>query len=350
MDHTVDILDVTIRDGSYAIGYQYTPQQVEDIVREIDRAGIPYIEVSHGCGLGARDMGLPAAASDEEYVAAAKRAAHRAKIGVIANMAPFTKREHLDAVLDAVDFIRFAANVDNVRALEQHIAHVRARGNVEIFVQMMRSSRRPLPDILEAGRIAASLGAHAVYLVDTAGFYLPEDVHTRIAALTSELTVKIGFHAHDNLRMGLANTLAAIDAGATLVDASLRGMGRAGGNASLEALVAILRRRGLAPSIDLDVVLDAGEALVAPLMPAAHGIEAIDIVTADANIDLYPLTFFGKLADALKTDLYTLARTCARSDATEIGMVEIMQIIRDFKKEPKEVFEAMGLELPKEPE
>ncbi len=346
MKPSVNILDVTIRDGSYAIDYQYTPEQVEDIVRELDRAGIPYIEVSHGCGLGARDMGLPAAASDEEYVAAAKRAAHQAKIGVIAGMAPFTKIEHLDAVIDTVDFIRFAANVDNVRALEQHITHVRARGNVEIFVQMMRSSRRPLADILEAGRIAASLGADAVYLVDTAGFYLPEDVHTRIAALTSELAIKVGFHAHDNLGLGLANTLAAVDAGATIVDASLRGMGRAGGNASLEALVAILRRKGLTPSIDLDVLLDAGEALVAPLMPPSHGIDAIDIVTADANTDLYPLAFFQKLAAALGIDLYTLARTLARSNATEIGMTEITQVIRDFKKEPKEVFEAMGLELP----
>jgi 4-hydroxy 2-oxovalerate aldolase len=141
MNRNVQILDVTVRDGSYAINYQYQPEQVAKIAAALDRAGIDLIEVSHGCGLGAREnLRIPAAASDREYVQAAKSAVKKARVGVIAGPEIVTKKENIDSVAKSVDFIRFAANCDNVRIVETNLNYAKRLG-IECFFQMMRASR-----------------------------------------------------------------------------------------------------------------------------------------------------------------------------------------------------------------
>lgn len=343
----VDILDVTIRDGSYAINYQYTPTQVGAIARELDKASIPFIEVSHGCGLGAREnVGMPALASDPEYVAAAKRSVTRAKIGVIASAQPNTQKEQIDAVIEDVDFIRYAANVDALAGIREHIDYTVGRG-VDVFVQIMRTSRRPPQDIISAALEAEAMGAKLVYIVDTVGYFLPDELRGIIARIKEKLSIRLGFHAHNNLGLALANTLAAVDAGCDVVDASLRGMGRSSGNAQLEVLVSLMKRRGLAAAIDLDVLIAAGERLIAPIMPAQRGIEPIDLVMADANVDLYPLTFYEMIAKEVGVDLHTLVRELATyDDVVEINIPQIRRAIARFGGDPDEVFDRMGVRIP----
>ncbi len=349
MNRRVDILDVTIRDGSYAINYQYTPKQVGAIVRELDRAGIPLIEVSHGCGLGAREnVGMPAAASDSEYVAAAKRSANSAKIGVIAGSEPTTRKEQIDAVIDDVDFIRYAANVDAIASIQKHIDYTVSRG-VNVFVQIMRTSRRPPKDILSAALKAEAMGAQLVYVVDTVGYFLPDELRSIISELKDKLSIRVGFHAHNNLGLALANTLAAVDAGCDAVDASLRGMGRSSGNAQLEVLVSLMKRRGWASKIDLDVLIAAGNELVAPIMPPQRGIEPIDLLMADVNIDLYPLAFYEMIAKEVRIDLLSLVRQLATyDDVVEVNFPQIRRAIAHFGADPDAVFDQMGLRIPSE--
>ncbi len=136
----ISILDVTIRDGSYTINYQYTPEQVERIVGALGSAGIDFVEVSHGCGLGASEnLGIPAAASDLDYVTAAKKAAGGAKVGVIGGGPPVTLEKDIDPIIEAVDFIRFAANCDNPKNVESNIRYAKKlRPDLTIFMQMMR--------------------------------------------------------------------------------------------------------------------------------------------------------------------------------------------------------------------
>lgn len=344
----VSILDVTIRDGSYAINYQYQPEQVGRIVAALDAAGIEYIEVSHGCGLGAHEnMGLPAAASDAQYVAAAKAAAKRARIGVIANPEPATLARDLDAVIDQVDFIRFATHCHLPRAVEQHIKYVlKKKPNILVFMQLMRSSRRPVETIVASAKAAEEMGVRTCYVVDTAGSMLPEQVFELVSALRDTCGMQIGFHGHNNLGLANANTLAAVSAGASSVDASLRGMGRAAGNAQLEAVVPLLQRFGFALEVDLDTLLDAGERFIVPVMPESKGIDALDVVTADANIDLYPLSIFQQISAAAGIDFVTFIRALgADAETVDVGIEEVRRALATFGVDPKAVFEKLHFKI-----
>lgn len=340
----IQILDVTIRDGSYAINYQYTPKQVAAVAADLDKAGIPLIEVSHGCGLGAREnLKIPAAASDREYVEAAKKAVKRAKIGVIAGSEIVTKKENIDSVAKNVGFIRFAANCDNVRLVESNLNHAKRLG-IECFFQMMRASRLESKKLLQSAKTVEKMGASTVYLVDTAGHFMPKEVSKIISEMKDKLKIKVGFHGHNNLGLAIANTLAAIEAGADSVDASLLGMGRAGGNAQLEALVSLMKRLGYAKNIDLDRLLHAAEKHIAPVMPPAKGISRIDITTADANVDLYPMSFFELLAKESGADFTAFIRKLASfNKMTEADLPQIEETIRHFGGDVEAIFKKYGI-------
>lgn len=342
----LSILDVTIRDGSYPIDYQYTPEQVEAIALSLDGAGIHYIEVSHGCGLGAAEnMGYPAAATDVEYVQAAKRAAQRAKIGVIAGPAPVTQEKDIDSIIEHVDFIRFAANCDDPKTIVKNASYaLKLRPDLPLFLQLMRSTRRKTKELLSAARFAESLGFSTVYIVDTAGHYLPEEVGEIVSTLVAKLDIRVGFHGHNNLGLANANTLSAVAAGAVFIDASLKGLGRSGGNAQLEAIVSLLKRMGFAKSIDLDTLIHAGQELVVPLMPAQYGVDAIDLFSADANIDLSPLEIYEKIALAGNIELHALVRALGReATAVEIGPEDVARALQTLGANPARVFSRTGI-------
>ena len=78
--------------------------------------------------------------------------------------------------------------------------------------------------------------------MDSAGNYVPKDVAERITAVCDATSIDIGFHAHNNLGVGISNALAAIDSGAVIVDGSSMGLGAGAGNAALEGIVVNYRR------------------------------------------------------------------------------------------------------------
>jgi len=318
----ISLMDVTVRDGSYLLHYKYTPDQVAALAQELEEAGIQYMEVSHGCGLGAgRIPGLEAAASDEEYVSAAKSAAQNIKIGVIGGGAAITSFSDIDAVIEKVDFIRVAANVDSPESVEEQVKYIRgARSDIEMFFQLMRSSRRPIEKIIEAAKKVEQMGIDALYLVDTTGHFLPDQISEIISRLRNSIRIRIGFHGHNNLAMAVANSLAAVDAGASMLDASLKGIGRAGGNAQMEILVSLLKRKGFADGIKLENLVAAADAIIAPILPRHQGIDSIDVMTADSNIDLYPLHFYKDIAEKSGVEFLDLIRMLGKNpDLTEVS-------------------------------
>lgn len=346
----ISLLDVTIREGSYTINYQYTPEQVGAIAGALDRAGIDYIEVSHGCGLGAaNNLGLPAGAADAEYARAARGAAKRAKIGVIAGQPPITQPQDIDGIIDDVDFIRFAANGDDPRSIEGNLRHAkRRRPDLPLLLQLMRCSRCTKREILAAGRFAEGAGIQTIYVVDTAGHFLPEEAGEIVSMLVAKLSIGVGFHGHDNLGLANANSLTAVEAGACAVDASLKGIGRAGGNAQIESLVALLKRRRFAREVDLDLLIEAGQSLVMPFMPPQFGIDAFDLMTADANIDfLMPHDLIEQIALAAGVELSALIRALGSDpETTEAGPAEFARALARFNVDVRRVFRRAGLAPP----
>jgi len=110
-------------------------------------------------------------------------------------------------------------------------------------------------------RIMADAGAHCVYVVDSAGALLMRDARDRVTALVQELgdDAEVGFHGHQNLALGVANSLVAYEAGARQVDGCLAGLGAGAGNAPTEVLVALFERLDVETGVDLDAILTASD-------------------------------------------------------------------------------------------
>lgn len=259
------ILDCTLRDGSYAIDFQFTSDDTALIVSALDSAGIRYIEVGHGLGLGASRKGKgQAAASDEDYIRSAIRAAIYAKIAVFFIPGIGTEDDIRMAADLGLAVLRIGTDIVQSE-LSEPFVRVAKRCNLLVCCNFMKSYAVTPEEFAQRAKKAEDWGADVVYLVDSAGGMLPEEVAEYLACTRSLSKVSLGFHGHDNLRMALANTLAAYEAGAVALDASLQGMGRSEGNCPTEVLAAVLQKKGVLATLNVDSLLDIGDAFIAPL-------------------------------------------------------------------------------------
>jgi 4-hydroxy-2-oxovalerate aldolase len=277
------ILDCTLRDGSYVIDFQFTSVDTDTIARALDEAHFPYIEVGHGIGLGASEQGRHiAAASDLEYMQAAARAVQRGKWGMFC-IPGIAQLDHLRQASDqGMDFVRIGTNVSEVDSSAPFIALARELG-IEAYANFMKSY---VLSPLEFARLAArsaGFGAEMVYLVDSAGGMLPSEVRTYLRAARDEApNVAIGFHGHNNLGLAVANSLVCAEEGVAMVDTSLQGFGRSGGNTPTEQFISTLIRSGYEIDIDPIEAMHLGETLIRPLIER-RGLSSLDIAAGQAQ-------------------------------------------------------------------
>lgn len=263
------VVDTTLRDGMHSIAHQFTPEQVTTIAAAMDEAGIDTIEVSHGDGLGGSSLQYGKGyASDEAWLVAAAKGIKRAKLAVLLLPGIGTKRD-LDMAADVgAKVARVCTHVTEADISEQHIGLAKKRG-METLCFLMMAHMAPIGVLVKNAKLMESYGADYVYVTDSSGFMLPSDARERVSALKGALTTaKVGFHAHNNLGLAIGNTMAAIEAGADVVDGSLRALGGGGGNSPTETLIAVLNRAGYETGVDLYKIMDAA-ALVDPIKPPA---------------------------------------------------------------------------------
>jgi hypothetical protein len=196
----------------------------------------------------------------------------------------------------------------------------------------MKSYTMPPAELAEQGSLSAQYGADLVCVVDSAGGMLPEDVRAYIQAMRSSIDVPVGFHGHDNLSLGIANVLAAIDAGATYVDSTLRGMGRGGGNPPTEVLVPVLKKRGIDLGIDLNRLMDLSERIVKPMLHGA-GPNPIDITSGYAQFHSSYLKTILKYADAYEVDPRDLIVAVCAVDQTYAPEELVEDLARRLRQE-----------------
>lgn len=277
-----DIMEVTLRDGSYVIDFQFTAEDTSNLVSALESAGFRWIEVGHGLGLNAQDKGKRrAAASDEEHLIAASQAIKSAKWGMFF-IAGIGRKEDIElAAKYGMSFIRIGTNVTESELARPFIELAKSKGMFTCFNAMKSYAISP-QEFAQVAKQTQSWGADMVYIVDSAGTMLPEDVAAFIEAIQAECDVPIGFHGHDNLSMGMANTLQAIESGAAIIDSSLRGMGRSAGNVITEALLAIMQRRNMMQNIDLKATMDISTGMIAPLVPG-RGLDTMAITAGLAG-------------------------------------------------------------------
>ena len=276
----IEILDCTIRDGSYLINYQFTSEDAYLVCDLLSQCGIKRVEVGHGLGLDAQAKGKgSAAASDEDFIKAAVSAAKgRSKIGVFF----IPGIGDTDSIRRAADlglgFIRIGTNIEDRRDAFEAIALAKSLG-LEAWANLMKSYVLPPAAFAEACAEMSGHGADVVALVDSAGGMTPNEVRAYVAAAVPKCP-KLGFHGHNNLQLAIANCLAAVEAGCAFIDSSLRGIGRSAGNAPTEALCALLMRDGVdIGRIDHRRLIRAAQKLIAPMMPRDTGLLPIEIAS-----------------------------------------------------------------------
>ncbi|MFT6310773.1 MAG: 4-hydroxy-2-oxovalerate/4-hydroxy-2-oxohexanoate aldolase [Porticoccus sp.] len=248
--------------------HQISLNEMVAISKGLDNAGIPLIEVTHGDGLGGASVnyGFPAH-SDEEYLTACVKAVNTAKISALL-LPGIGTIDHLKMAVDCgVTTIRVATHCTEADVSEQHIGMASSMGVDTVGFLMMAHMIEP-EQLLEQALLMESYGANCIYCTDSAGYMLPDHVTSRIGLLRQELKAdtELGFHGHHNMAMGIANSLAAVDAGASRIDGSAAGLGAGAGNTPLEVFVAVLDRMGAETGVDLYKIMDVAEDLVTPLM------------------------------------------------------------------------------------
>ncbi|HDR9095745.1 TPA: 4-hydroxy-2-oxovalerate aldolase [Burkholderia vietnamiensis] len=264
----VRLHDMTLRDGMHPKRHLMTLEQMKTIAEGLDDAGMPLIEVTHGDGLGGSSVnyGFPAH-SDEEYLSAVIPLMKRAKVSALL-LPGIGTVDHLRMARDlGVHTIRVATHCTEADVAEQHITLARKLEMDTVGFLMMAHMNSP-EGLARQALLMEGYGANCIYVTDSAGHLLPDGVKDRLSAVRAVLKpeTELGFHGHHNLAMGVANSIAAIEAGASRIDAAAAGLGAGAGNTPMEVLVAVCDMMGIETGVDVFRIQDVAEDMVVPIM------------------------------------------------------------------------------------
>jgi 4-hydroxy 2-oxovalerate aldolase len=260
------LVDTTLRDGSHALRHSYTVEQVRDIAAGLDRCGLGLIELSHGDGLGGSSFNYGLSKTDEfALLEAAGAEIQSALLTVLLLPGIGTIQDLKRAKACGARAVRVATHVTEADVSAQHIAAAKDMDMMAVGFLMMTHMAPPERVAEEAAKME-SYGADYINLADSAGYLLPQDVAERIRVVKKAVKLPIGFHAHNNLGLAIANSLAAVDAGAEYLDGTLRGLGAGAGNAQTEVLAGVLQRIGCETGLDFYALMDLAQRTVDPIM------------------------------------------------------------------------------------
>lgn len=280
------IHDPTLRDGHHAVRHRLDAQQLGAYARAANAAAVPVVEVGHGNGLGASSLQVGRARlSDDEMLSVVREALTTSRMGVFMLPGWGTVRDLDKAIAHDADVVRIGTHCTEGNLAERHLGHLRDAG-VEAHGVLLMSHMAGPERLGEECAALVEYGASGVGILDSSGHYLPPDVTERITAMRAAVgpEVPVMFHGHNNLGMAVANSVAAAQAGADIVDACARGFGAGAGNTQLEVVVPVLERMGFDTGIDLYKLLDAADIAERELMDAPPTVDSVGIVSGLAGV------------------------------------------------------------------
>ena len=285
MTKKILISDPTLRDGNHAVRHQLSRESFVSYCKAAEAAGVPVVEVGHGNGLGASSMLVgECRLTDDEILSSSRANLSKSRLGIHVIPGFCTiKHDLVKAVEAGVDVFRVASHCTEADITDRHIAYVRQQGKEAYGVLMMSHMASPAV-LLEEAKKMESYGAEAIVIMDSAGAYFPDDVTERISTLVDGLSVPVGFHGHNNLGMAIINSVSAVNAGASIIDATIRGFGAGAGNTQLEVLIAVFDRLGFETGIDLYKILDAADVAEKEFNPIAPFSSPLSVVSGLAGV------------------------------------------------------------------
>ncbi|MGQ3671501.1 4-hydroxy-2-oxovalerate aldolase [Xanthobacter sp. TB0136] len=338
----VALHDMSLRDGMHAKREQIPVEMMVKIATDLDAAGVPYLQVTHGAGLGGNSIQHGRAlASNAEYISAVASVVKQAVISVLLIPGLGTMRELEEAYDCGARSVHVATHCTEADTAPQHIAFARKLG-MDTSGFLMMSHLNDAEGLTRQALLMESYGANTVYVTDSAGYMLTDDVTEVVSRLREALRpeTEIGFHGHHNLGLGIANSIAAIAAGASRIDASLAGLGAGAGNAPIEVLSAVCDRMGIVTGVDTFALMDLAEDVVVPfmdhivrvdresltlgyagvystfLLPAKRAAARFGVPARDILVELGRRKMIGGQEDMIQDTAMTLARARGLLDNT----------------------------------
>ena len=273
------ITDSSLRDGNHSVKHTISLDSIEKYCQFADKAGIPIVEVGHGNGLAASSLLIGKSPNtDKEILTIARKNLKNSKLGVHTIPGLSTIDDAKLAMDYGVDVFRVATHCTEATLSKSHIEAL-AKTDKEVYGVLMMSALITAEELAEQAKIMEDYGAQAIIIMDSTGTYLPHDVKERISLLKSKLNVKVGFHAHNNLGCAVANSLIAVESGAELIDACIRGFGAGAGNAPLELILPVLEKSGYTTGISFEETIKEADRAMDYLIPSAPITTPINVLT-----------------------------------------------------------------------
>jgi len=237
----IRIFDTTLRDGEQTPGVSLTVEDKIEIARQLSKLGVDVIEA-----------GSPMSSEGEKKVV--KEIAKAGLEAEVCGLARATLSDIDDAIDCDVDVVhvfiptspvqmKYAVNMTPEQVLSatvKHVEYVKKHG-LKCEFSPMDATRSKLNFLKQVCQAAEKAGADMINIPDTVGIMIPQTMRKLIEKVTKAVKVPISIHCHDDFGMAVANSLAAVEAGATQVHATINGLGERAGNAALEEVVMALR-------------------------------------------------------------------------------------------------------------
>lgn len=280
----IKIVDTTLRDGSHAVSHSFTVEQATAIAGGLDKVGVSLIELSHGDGIAGSSINYGMSKVPEmELLSAASKVVKNAKLTVLLLPGIGTIEDLQEAKDNGAQAVRVATHVTEADIAIQHIKYAKSIGMTAVGFLMMSHMASP-EKIVEQAKIFEECGADYINLADSAGHMVPDDVRARISTLKNSIGIPVGFHSHNNLGLSIANSVAAVEEGASYIDVTCRGLGAGAGNTQNEVLCAVLDRLGYDTGVDLYGIMDVAEEIVEPIMQRPQVVNTASLMLGYAGV------------------------------------------------------------------
>lgn len=333
------ILEVTLRDGSYAIDFKFSARDTEHIGRALESAGFEMIEIGHGVGLGASKKGIGIASeTDETYMKVGAETFNHASWGMFC-IPGVAELEDIDlAASYGMNFIRIGSDVDKVEESKKFIERAK-KHNIYVSANFMKSYAMKPKEFAQKAITSQNFGIDILCIVDSAGGMLTNEMEDYFHAVQDVCDIPLGFHGHNNLELAVSNSIRAVELGAVVVDTSLQGIGRSSGNTPTEIFISVMERKKIRMGFDPLQVMDIGEKYIKPLI-TKQGYKSLDTISGYAQFHSSYMALIREYSEKYSVDPRKLIIEVCEENKIDAPREMIERIADKLSKETDVVFTA----------